>query len=240
MIGSLVNLGHEVSDQTVGNVLRRHGIPPAPERKRRTTWAEFIRIHLALLAGTDISAVEVLMRGLVTCYVLFFIYLESSRIDISRITSCPNTSRWFSDWRTPLLIVKPETGLAASGLESVLEVAIFSSSKRWSPGDPGRASGSDRTHGRRESPLGSKAHPGRIDKGRVEERRGCLGHAATPRFLSPLIEPDVRLRIRLSDKTSGLRSRRLRAPGDSFIRPIVSYRYSLGNRVVPVLVTLCL
>ena len=71
-------LGHEVSDQTVGNVLRRHGIPPAPERKRRTTWAEFIRIHLALLAGTDISAAGVLMRGLVTCYVLFFIYLESS------------------------------------------------------------------------------------------------------------------------------------------------------------------
>jgi hypothetical protein len=43
-----------------------------------------------LLAGTDISAAEVLMRGLVTCYVLFFIYLESSRIDISRITNCPN------------------------------------------------------------------------------------------------------------------------------------------------------
>ena len=78
------------SDQTVGNVLRRHGISPAPERKRRTTWAEFIRIHLALLAGTDISAAEVLMRGLVACYVLFFIYLESSRIGISRITNCPN------------------------------------------------------------------------------------------------------------------------------------------------------
>jgi hypothetical protein len=30
------------------------------------------------------------MRGLVTCCVLFFIYLESSRIDISRITNCPN------------------------------------------------------------------------------------------------------------------------------------------------------
>ena len=90
IVGALANLGHEVSDQTVGNVLRRHGIPPAPERKRRTTWAEFIRIHLALLAGTDISAAEVLMRGLVTCYVLFFIYLESSRIDISRITNCPN------------------------------------------------------------------------------------------------------------------------------------------------------
>jgi putative transposase len=73
IVGALANLGHEVSDQTVGNVLRRHGIAPAPKRKRRTTWAEFIRIHLALLAGTDISAAEVLMRGLVTCYVLFFI-----------------------------------------------------------------------------------------------------------------------------------------------------------------------
>jgi putative transposase len=30
------------------------------------------------------------MRGLVTCYVPFFINLESSRIDISRITNCPN------------------------------------------------------------------------------------------------------------------------------------------------------
>jgi putative transposase len=88
--GALANLGHEVSDQTVGNVLRRNGISPAPERKRRTTWAEFIRIHLALLAGTDISAAEVLMRGSVTCYMLFFIYLESSRIDISRITNGPN------------------------------------------------------------------------------------------------------------------------------------------------------
>jgi Homeodomain-like domain len=97
IVGALANLGHEVSDQTVGNVLRRHGIPPAPERKRRTTWAEFIRIHLALLAGTDISAAEVLMRGLVTCYVLFFIYLESSRIDISRITNCPN-----KPWKLPV------------------------------------------------------------------------------------------------------------------------------------------
>ena len=38
---------------TVGNVLRRHGIPPAPGRRRTTAWAEFIRVHLAVLAGTD-------------------------------------------------------------------------------------------------------------------------------------------------------------------------------------------
>jgi hypothetical protein len=27
--GALANLGHEICDQTVGNVLRRHGVPPA-------------------------------------------------------------------------------------------------------------------------------------------------------------------------------------------------------------------
>ena len=81
--GALANLGHEVSDQTVGNVLRRHGLTTAPERKRTTTWAAFVRTHLALLAGTDFFTAEVLtlrgrnrrnaLRGLVTYYVLFFI-----------------------------------------------------------------------------------------------------------------------------------------------------------------------
>jgi len=76
--GAMANLGYEVSDQTVGNVLRRHGLPPAPERKRTTTWAAFIRAHMDLLAGTDFFTAEVLtLRGLVTYYVLFFIHLES-------------------------------------------------------------------------------------------------------------------------------------------------------------------
>jgi len=89
--GALANLGHEVSDQTVGNVLRRRGIPPAPERKRTTTWAEFIRVHLAVLAGTDFFTVEVLtIRGLVTYYVLFFIHLESRKVHVAGITFHPN------------------------------------------------------------------------------------------------------------------------------------------------------
>ena len=54
-------------------------------------------------------------------------------------------------------------------------MAIFSSSESWSPGDPGRASSSDRTYGSRESPLGSKAHPGRIGKIRVSGFRQDRG-----------------------------------------------------------------
>ncbi len=44
IVGAMANLGYAVSDQTVGNILRRHGIPTAPARKRTTTWTDFIRV----------------------------------------------------------------------------------------------------------------------------------------------------------------------------------------------------
>jgi putative transposase len=82
IVGALANLGYKVCDQTVGNILQRHALPPAPERKRTTTWAAFIRIHLPLLAGTGFFNAEVLtLRGLVTYYVPFFIQLQSRQVD---------------------------------------------------------------------------------------------------------------------------------------------------------------
>src|SRR5262249_34253414 len=58
--GALANLGHDVSDQTVGNVLKRHGIAPAPKRSQSPSWTDFISAHMAVLAGTDFFTVEVL------------------------------------------------------------------------------------------------------------------------------------------------------------------------------------
>ena len=69
--GALANLGHEVADQTVGNILKRHGIPLAPERGKTTTWREFIRSHMDVLTATDFFTAEVWTQGgLVTYYVL--------------------------------------------------------------------------------------------------------------------------------------------------------------------------
>ena len=53
IVGALANLGHQVSDQTVGNILRRHGIGPVPQRSQTTTWKDFIRRHMDVLAATD-------------------------------------------------------------------------------------------------------------------------------------------------------------------------------------------
>jgi len=94
IVGALANLGYHMSDQTVGNILRRHGIVPAPERKHTTTWKNFIRTHLDVLAGTDFFTVEVLtLRGLVTFYVLFFIHLETRKVEVAGMTAHPN-ERW--------------------------------------------------------------------------------------------------------------------------------------------------
>jgi len=93
IVGALANLGHQLSDQTVGNILRRHGVAPAPKRSQSTTWKDFIRSHMDVLAATDFFTVEVLTwRGLVTYYVLFFLHLESRRVSIAGITHHPHES----------------------------------------------------------------------------------------------------------------------------------------------------
>jgi len=58
IVGALANLGHQISDQSVGNILRRHNLAPAPERSRTTTWKEFIQSHIDVLAGADFFTVE--------------------------------------------------------------------------------------------------------------------------------------------------------------------------------------
>jgi putative transposase len=91
IVGALANLGYTVSDQTVGNILKRHGIPPAPDRKMTTTWKEFIRTHMAVLVATDFFTAEVwTLGGLVTYYVLLFIRLGTREVHVAGMTPHPN------------------------------------------------------------------------------------------------------------------------------------------------------
>jgi putative transposase len=91
IVGALANLGYTITDQTVGNILKRHGIPPAPERKTTTTWKECIRTHLDVLVATDFFTAEVwTLRGLVTYYVLFCIHLGTRQVHVAGVTPHPN------------------------------------------------------------------------------------------------------------------------------------------------------
>lgn len=81
------NLGHEISRDTVANILRDHGIEPAPERGPHTTWAEFLRRHWEVMAATDFFTVEIWsVTGIVRYQVLFVIRLATREVHIAGIS----------------------------------------------------------------------------------------------------------------------------------------------------------
>jgi transposase InsO family protein len=89
--GALANLGHAVSDQTVGNILKEHGIEPADDRKRQTTWKTFIKSHWDVLAAIDFTTIEVWTKGgLVTYYLLFVMEVATRRVHFAGCTTNPD------------------------------------------------------------------------------------------------------------------------------------------------------
>jgi putative transposase len=89
--GALANLGHEISDTTVGNILRANGVEPAPVRKRTTTWKTFLQTHWESIAAIDFTTVEVWTRnGLITFYILVAMRLSTRRVEIAGVTVNPD------------------------------------------------------------------------------------------------------------------------------------------------------
>jgi transposase InsO family protein len=94
--GALSNLGHQIARSTIAEILNRHGIEPAPERNRKTTWKEFLNRHWDLIVAADFFTVEVwTRRGLQRFIVLFFIDLATRRVEIAGIASTAN-GLWMS------------------------------------------------------------------------------------------------------------------------------------------------
>ena len=89
--GALANLGYEISDQTVGNILKAHGIEPAPERKQQTTWKTFIKSRWDVLGAIDFTTIEVWTTGgLVTFYLLFVMEIATRRVHFAGCTPNPD------------------------------------------------------------------------------------------------------------------------------------------------------
>src|SRR5881296_3524614 len=89
--GALANLGHVLAHGTIANILKHHGIEPAPERSRKTTWKEFLSRHWGQIVASDFFTVEVWTRaGLQRFVVLFFIELSTRRVEVGGIARVAN------------------------------------------------------------------------------------------------------------------------------------------------------
>jgi putative transposase len=92
--GALYNLAHEIGRNTIKRILHEHGLEPAPERGKKTSWETFLKSHWAAIAATEFFSVEVLTpRGLVRHLVLFVIDLQTRTVEISGIVRQPD-----GDW----------------------------------------------------------------------------------------------------------------------------------------------
>ena len=87
--GELRKLGHRVGASTIGQVLKDHGIRPAPDRP--TSWRTFLRAHWGEVAGMDFFTTEVWTPlGLTTYYILFLIDLQTRRAHVAGLTTTPD------------------------------------------------------------------------------------------------------------------------------------------------------
>ena len=91
--GALANIGYDIADSTVANVLKAHGIEPAPDRQRMPAWSTFLKAHWDSIFATDFTTVEVWTRsGLVTFYILAVMHLKTRRVHIAGITPSPDAT----------------------------------------------------------------------------------------------------------------------------------------------------
>ncbi len=138
--GALANLGHEVARSTIANILKEHGLEPAPERNRKTAWKEFLSRHREVMVAADFFTIEAwTRRGLTRFVVLFLIDLASRRVEIAGLARQANglwmsqVARNLSDAtdgflvgkrylihdRDPLFTEEFQETLEASGVKSV-------------------------------------------------------------------------------------------------------------------------
>jgi putative transposase len=89
--GALLNLGHRVSDTTIGRILKAHGIEPAPRRSKQGGWSTFLKAHWEHIAATDFFTVEVwTLRGLIRYHVLIVMDLSTRHVQVAGINSDPD------------------------------------------------------------------------------------------------------------------------------------------------------
>lgn len=103
--GELLKLGYALSDETIANILKRHGIPPLPQRRPSLSWRHLMTHYKDQILACDFFTVETLF--LQTVYVLFFMELGSRRVHLAGCTTHP-TGAWVAQQARQLIWQREE------------------------------------------------------------------------------------------------------------------------------------
>jgi putative transposase len=87
IVGELAKLGISVSETSVRNILKAHGLEPAPRRSGHS-WRAFIHQQARTMIACDFFTVETV--SLRRICVLFFIEIQTRRVHLAGCTSKPD------------------------------------------------------------------------------------------------------------------------------------------------------
>ncbi|WP_406337673.1 integrase core domain-containing protein [Streptomyces sp. NBC_00649] len=104
--GELAALGINVAASTMWNILKEHGIDPAPDRDH-TTWAAFLRSQAHAILAADFFETKTLTGT--TLYVLAVIEHATRRVRILGATTHP-TAAWVTQLARNMVMVLQDTG----------------------------------------------------------------------------------------------------------------------------------
>ncbi|MEU1784868.1 IS3 family transposase [Streptomyces sparsogenes] len=99
--GELRRLGHRVAPATIRRVLRRTGLPPAPQRASQQTWRSFLRAQAHSLLACAFMHVETVF--LERLYVFFVMEIKTRRVHVLGVSARP-TGVWVAQLARNLLM----------------------------------------------------------------------------------------------------------------------------------------
>jgi putative transposase len=86
--GELLKLGYQLSDVTIANILKRHGMLPLPQRRSSLSWRHLMTHYQNQILACDFFTIETLF--LQTIYVFFFIEVGSRQAYFAGCTTNPS------------------------------------------------------------------------------------------------------------------------------------------------------
>ncbi|MEU5032259.1 integrase core domain-containing protein [Streptomyces milbemycinicus] len=99
--GELRRLGHRVAAATVRRVLRRSGLPPAPQRASQQAWRTLLCAQAHAFLACDFMHVDTVF--LKRLYVFFVMEIKTRRVHVLGVTAHP-TGAWVSQLARNLLM----------------------------------------------------------------------------------------------------------------------------------------